>query len=164
MTKLCNKCSTIKSLDEFYKDKNRADGRTSLCKECIKAYQKAYQSENRSQLNTKRNERRRNLRKSDNQRALEQDRIDRNRKKFKISISEYDHILASQDFRCAICRKHQDEFDKRFSVDHDHSCCPGKKSCGPCIRGLLCFGCNVGIGHLRDNIKNLQSAIEYLNK
>jgi hypothetical protein len=29
-------------------------------------------------------------------------------------------------------------------VDHDHACCQKKnRSCGKCIRGLLCHTCNI---------------------
>jgi len=31
-------------------------------------------------------------------------------------------------------------------VDHDHACCPGWKSCGKCVRGMLCEGCNIVLG------------------
>lgn len=47
-------------------------------------------------------------------------------------------------------------------VDHDHGCCPGQKSCGNCIRGLLCDNCNIGLGHFKDSVESLQLAIEYI--
>lgn len=35
--KKCTQCLEIKSLDEYYKDKHKSDGRTVSCKECQKA-------------------------------------------------------------------------------------------------------------------------------
>lgn len=37
----------------------------------------------------------------------------------------------------------------RLVVDHDHTCCPGKNSCGVCVRGVLCSNCNIAEGMLR---------------
>jgi|SRR5674476_66221 len=48
------------------------------------------------------------------------------------------------------------------AVDHDHSCCPGIASCGKCVRGLLCHGCNCGMGLLGDSIDRLERAVRYL--
>jgi hypothetical protein len=56
-------------------------------------------------------------------------------------------LLALQGGRCAGpgCAV---EFDVHggpsvtYRIDHDHNCCPGSKSCGRCIRSLLCQGCN----------------------
>lgn len=39
-------------------------------------------------------------------------------------------------------------------MDHDHT--TGK------IRGLLCFGCNTGLGKFKDSIVILNKAINYL--
>lgn len=39
-TKVCNKCGTEKSRDEFYANSGHPDGKTSICKVCHKAYQK----------------------------------------------------------------------------------------------------------------------------
>jgi hypothetical protein len=57
-----------------------------------------------------------------------------------ITAADYDRMLASQDGRCAICQKPPRK--NRLHVDHDRSCCPGPKSCGKCVRGLLCVSCN----------------------
>ena len=36
-------------------------------------------------------------------------------------------------------------------MDHYHKCCPGKTSCGKCVRGLLCGNCNTILGRQRDD-------------
>jgi hypothetical protein len=51
-----------------------------------------------------------------------------------------------------------------LSVDHDHACCPGKKSCGKCIRGLLCRRCNVTLGWVEDTPDLLLNLVDYLKE
>ena len=50
----------------------------------------------------------------------------------------------------------------RYCVDHDHACCPGERSCGDCIRGLLCNACNLVLGHADDRPDVLHGLIGYL--
>lgn len=80
------------------------------------------------------------------------------RANYNITAIEYRKLLEKFDNRCAICGT-----TKNLAVDHDHSCCPGVKSCGKCIRGILCRPHNVGIGMLGDSTHNLSSAISYLD-
>jgi hypothetical protein len=80
-----------------------------------------------------------------------------------LSIEQYQELLISQGGRCAICGKVPEEVYK-FVIDHDHTCCPGPISCGDCIRGLLCNKCNSGLGMFDDNLKNVLSAAEYLQR
>ena len=82
---------------------------------------------------------------------------------FRIRESDYEKMLVSQNFSCAICGAHQSTQNKAFAVDHDHSCCDGKKSCGKCIRGLLCFECNIGLGKFKDDKELLIRALAYLS-
>lgn len=60
---------------------------------------------------------------------------------FGINARDYEALLDAQDGTCALCSQ-TCSTGKRLAIDHDHACCPGKKSCGQCIRGLLCFRCN----------------------
>jgi hypothetical protein len=71
-----------------------------------------------------------------------------------ISFNEYEELLKKQNNECAICGGPSGK--RSFSVDHDHI--NGK------VRGLLCRGCNVGIGNLNDDPELLEKAIIYIKK
>lgn len=79
-----------------------------------------------------------------------------------LTLQQYDELFDAQEGRCAICRRPEDITGKSLSIDHDHSCCPGTKACGRCVRGLLCTNCNTGIGMLGDSTDTLLSAFNYL--
>jgi hypothetical protein len=51
-------------------------------------------------------------------------------------------------------------------VDHDHRCCPGKRSCAYCPRGIVHAYCNLEIGifeRRREQIGLQPEAVEYLD-
>lgn len=72
--------------------------------------------------------------------------------KHNITVGAYRALLKSQGGVCRICQEFPaGQRGDRLCIDHDHSCCPQNgRSCGRCIRGLLCGGCNAGIGMLRE--------------
>jgi hypothetical protein len=84
--------------------------------------------------------------------------------KFGLTLEDYDRMLAGQGGGCAICgtAKPGGRHDTFFQVDHDHACCPGKKSCGKCVRALLCAKCNLGLGAFDDDPDRMMAAVAYL--
>lgn len=86
--------------------------------------------------------------------------------RYGLTSEAYEALLVAQRARCAICGT-DDPRDARvtlWTVDHDHACCPGPRSCGRCIRGLLCGPCNKGLGMFGDNPAVLESAAAYLRR
>ena len=85
---------------------------------------------------------------------------------YKIEVTQIWDMLVTQDFKCQICSSKIDR--NSACIDHDHKCCPTdpkarhQRSCGKCVRGLLCKRCNWGLGHFSDNTNTLRSAISYL--
>ena len=85
----------------------------------------------------------------------------------KLTPEVADAIIARQQGRCLGCMKPlQMGFGrgKRFHVDHDHTCCPSIKSCGSCVRGFLCHGCNTAIGLVDESPETLRRLIAYLER
>lgn len=80
-----------------------------------------------------------------------------------ITRQQYDEMARVQGNACAICRTPADD-TKRMHVDHDHACCPGVKTCGNCLRGLVCNNCNAGLGFFRDSESLLYAASAYLTR
>jgi len=86
---------------------------------------------------------------------------------YKLTPEEYDRMLQAQGFKCLSCGdvysgKTNGKDRGTFAVDHDHTCCAGQKSCGKCIRGLLCYACNCILGLAKDSIEKLDFCRAYL--
>lgn len=61
-------------------------------------------------------------------------------------------MLQKQGHACAMCHE-PFEGGQRIFADHDHNCCEKQykataKTCGKCVRGLLCFRCNTALGYV----------------
>jgi hypothetical protein len=81
-------------------------------------------------------------------------------RKYELTSEQFGRLLESQGNSCGMCREPFKE-GRRICIDHDHACCPGKeRSCGKCVRGLLCLRCNTTLGHI-ENLGNLAQI--YLN-
>lgn len=81
---------------------------------------------------------------------------------FGINRDKYNEMLLSQGGGCAICSG-PNRGGRMLAIDHDHACCPGEKTCGKCVRGLLCDSCNHAIGKFKDDPDLLIRAARYLN-
>lgn len=67
----------------------------------------------------------------------------------KYGISEFQITALRSNTKCFICKR-----EKKLHIDHCHS--TGK------VRGMLCVGCNTGIGALMDDPEVMRSAIAYV--
>lgn len=76
------------------------------------------------------------------------------RLKYGIGIADVEAMLRQQEGRCAICRT--DQRPERFHVDHDHKT--------GAVRAMLCLSCNALLGHSRENVLVLLTAIDYLER
>ena len=82
-------------------------------------------------------------------------------KRYGLTLEQLEEMYKKQKGKCLGCKK-PFPTNRAPAIDHNKKCCPGKKSCGKCVRGLLCNSCNTGLGHAREDIKILKNWIFYL--
>ena len=85
--------------------------------------------------------------------------------KYKLTPEQYQALYEKNNGLCHICNApdipHKNGATS-FNIDHDHACCSGRKTCGKCTRGLICFSCNRMLGSLeRRNIADVLKYIGY---
>jgi len=141
--KECNTCHELKFTTEFHKNNRTKDKLAAKCKSCLREYLKTY------------------VRRPESPEDIFRQRM---RRHFNITPERYYEILEQQNYRCAICKRHVDEFTRRLAVDHDHGCCPGDRSCGKCVRGLLCTACNTDVGRIEGGRLPLEELVAYVQK
>lgn len=171
LQKYCSGCKHTKDAVFFGVDNARNDRLNPYCKECKRKKYNNYISkeENKTKkresnklylanpINRERFNAARRARTKDP--IFEKDR--RLQANYNITLDDYLTILSNQDYHCALCPRKTGDKDQWLAVDHDHNCCPGKRSCGLCIRGLLCPDCNRKLGHI-ENQPWLDLALQYL--
>ena len=78
------------------------------------------------------------------------------KRKYGISLEQFDILLEKQEHRCAVCLKHSSEHKTKFHVDHNHK--TGE------IRGLLCNFCNRRVVGRHTNPDIFERAAAYLRQ
>jgi Recombination endonuclease VII len=86
--------------------------------------------------------------------------------RFGITEDRFNQMLEDQGHACAICRELFR--DQRICVDHDHAYCPvplggHARSCGRCVRGLLCVRCNTWLGWMETYGREVAAYLARMN-
>jgi len=76
--------------------------------------------------------------------------------KYRITLEQYDAMVAEQGNLCAICGRPQRRANRPLCIDHDHK--TGK------VRGLLCDFCNQLLGFLENHRDRIPAFEAYLKK
>lgn len=146
--KICTKC---KKPGRFQKDCSKKDGLHSICAMCHSIARKLLRTTNQEWVNKERQ-------KSKEYRQKYLEKVSRGitcatlRKKYNISLAQYNEILSLQNGVCKVCNSPPTK--QRLHVDHDHT---NKQ-----IRGLLCQACNVSIGKMKESPELLRKLADYV--
>lgn len=88
--------------------------------------------------------------KNNPQKRADQDRHQKLKNKYGLTLDQYRTGCQLQENKCSICRKECDS----LCVDHNHET--------DVVRGLLCSTCNLMLGYAHDDPEILRRAIDYL--
>lgn len=136
----CWKCQKTKPIARFNNDITRPSGKCSRCKDCNRVHYAAFRVKMKGKLGQS------GYREYFSKYELSH--------YYGITIDDFKLRLKQQNNLCAICNG--PPTGRRLGVDHCHR--TGK------FRGLLCGRCNSALGLFRDNIENLETALEYLRE
>lgn len=141
--KQCRVCDKTKSLEDFCKDKSMKDGRRNICKRCHTDYMINYYKNNpdktaaKNKMNT---------------------RFVPAWKRHHLDESVYLDMFNKYNGLCHSCKNNKAEV-----IDHDHSCCKKNRSCGKCVRGILCRQCNLVLGILEEDKGKIKNLLNYID-
>jgi hypothetical protein len=156
MIKTCNHCGQTKDVSLF-----KEGGKKPTCKSCDAVRAKTYRQNNTEAVNQRSRSKYQGdsiARETRNARTRSwRERIGKEAVRAGDERSRYGTTRKELGSTCAICGT-----TKHLCVDHDHACCPGARSCGKCVRDVLCVSCNTFIGKIEATPGRLAVATGYL--
>lgn len=136
----CTKCNKTKNLNEDFSNcKVSSNKKKRVCKKCMRKYA-------RNRFKEYEHVR---------ERVAFRSRRDNLRRKYGLSVEQYDEMFSRQNGLCSIC-KSPPKNERPLCVDHCHD---SNK-----VRSLLCDACNKMLADAKDSQEILQAGIDYLNK
>ena len=133
MMKTCKLCEQEKSVDDFYEFHDKWSDKKYVSSRCKPCHQQYKRESPTTPKNRK---------------------AEKLQLRYGLTYEQWEKIREQENFSCMICGISEEENGRRLDVDHCHN--SGK------MRGILCNHCNGMLGHSRDNIETLKSAISYL--
>lgn len=160
--KACTRCHEVKSLREYHNSMATKDGLYAMCKPCVRAKNNAWRRANKGKVaECKRRyymnnweairQHRKAYMATRQVEAAEYRRRWNLAKRYGITMEQYADLWDRQGRACGLCGKQ----GTRTVVDHDHAT--------NVVRGILCPGCNVGLGLLGDNLDGVLRAVRYFS-
>jgi len=145
---ICNTCRIPKDQSSFSADRRKKTGRQACCRTCAAAKCKEWRSNNKEHATNVRL-------------VWEATHPQRHLNKYGITLADKIRIFAEQGSVCAACGS-LDHGNPRYKgengwcLDHCHD--------SNQVRGVLCWSCNVTLGHCKESVERLSGIIEYLRK
>ncbi len=133
--KECGKCKETLELSKFGVDR-RYNKPRSYCKACCRLKEREYRKKYPEKI-----------------------RAANIKQNYKVSLERAYELMAVKN--CEVCNvkltksKQHVRTKTAQVIDHCHD--TGE------VRGVLCSGCNLGLGHFTDSVTKLENAIKYLN-
>ena len=165
--KWCCRCKTALPRSEFNRNRNTKDGKQTYCRPCSAedtAERRRKWSDaqfaraaatNRAYRQTAKHREARALwhKSKDGRRSNRRTKI---RHKYGLTECQYDALMQRQGGLCAACGVTLADATRYVHIDHCHETRR--------VRGILCNGCNVALGHAREDVNVLMGLISYLGR
>ena len=149
--KICFRCKKEKESTDFYRSKAIKSGFMNECKECNGERNKKWRIKNK--LKASKTSKEWALNNPERSRLLKLKSY--LRRKYNITVEEFEKRKKAQQNRCLICEK-VFVLSSQTHVDHNHST---KK-----VRGILCTRCNFIVGMVENEGDIILKSIEYIKR
>jgi hypothetical protein len=174
----CTGCNKMKPINEFPNNKETPCGKDPRCKVCRHlARRERMGAEKHNPVALDEEERaERRLATIAKYKAANKEKLRADNKLFKlkanfnITSDQFVWLRHIQGDACFMCGEPEVRIDSRtgsvmnLAIDHDHRCCPERgKSCGKCVRHLLCSACNVMVGFAELKSKVVHRFADYID-